>query len=253
MNSAIFKGKVKHNRFLPREHKFSYNLYLNWIDLDEVEKVFNIPLLLWSGKFPAIIKFNRQKYMSPKEQDLKIVVLDKIEKALGFRPSGKVCLLTTIQYFGFCYNPVSFYFAHDENDEVVAVASEINNTPWDERFTYCHDLRKNGLHNFQKEFHISPFMPMEMSYSWYFLVKDEKIFIDMQNIENGEIIFNANLNLVKQDFSVGAMLKAAIIYPLMPLKITFGIYYHAFCLWWKKTPFYSHPEKIKVKKEYSHE
>ncbi len=253
MNSAIFKGKVKHSRFLPREHKFSYNLYLNWIDLEEVKKIFNIPLLLWSGKFPAIIKFNRQKYMAPKNQDLKSVVLDKIEKELGFRPSGKVCILTTVQYFGFCYNPVSFYFAHDENGQVVAVASEINNTPWDERFTYCHDLRKKSSHGFKKEFHISPFMPMDITYLWHFVIEDNKIFIDMQNSQNGELMFNANLNLQRKKYSLFSMLFSAAIYPLMPLKIVFGIYYHAFRLWLKKVPFYSHPDKITEKKEYSHE
>ena len=253
MNSAIFRGKVRHRRFQPKEHKFSYRLYLNWIDLDEVKKAFNIPLILSCGRLPAIIKFNRKHYMSPETENLKKTVLDRIENDLGFRPEGKVCILTTIQYFGLCYNPVSFYFAYDRDGTPAAVASEINNTPWDQRFTYCHDLRKGKRHRFKKEFHISPFMPMEMDYTWFFHLEDEKIFINMQNFENGKLVFDATLKLAKQNFSVPAMIKSAILYPLMPVKIMAGIYYHAFRLWLKTTPFHEHPENNIESKEYSHE
>lgn len=252
MNSAIYVGKVRHRRFLPTSHEFQYRLYLNWIDLDEVKQIFNIPLIISSGKLPAIIKFNRKHYMAPEKGDLKTVVLDKIEEDLGFRPDGKVCILTTIQYFGLCYNPVSFYFAF-EGEKAVAVASEINNTPWDQRFTYCQDLRQKKFKDFKKEFHISPFMPMDMDYKWFFSNPGEKLSIFMQNFEKDQKVFDANLKLKKKTFSKASMFINAVLFPLMPLKIIFGIYYHAFRLWLKKTPFYEHPENQIQHKEYSHE
>ena len=71
MNSCFYTGKVRHRRFSPKGHEFKYRLYLNWVDLDEIKQLFNIPFLFSHGKMPAVIKFNRKKYFSPEIENLK--------------------------------------------------------------------------------------------------------------------------------------------------------------------------------------
>jgi uncharacterized protein len=46
-----------------------------------------------------------------------------------------VTLLTNLSYFGYCFNPVSFYYLWGQHGtpqagEVVAVVAEVTNTPW---------------------------------------------------------------------------------------------------------------------------
>jgi uncharacterized protein len=252
MNSAIYKGKVRHRRFLPRSHFFHYNLFLNWIDLDEVPQIFKYSPFIGSGKWPSIIKFNRRKYMGSHKEDLRKVVKDKIETELGFRPEGKVFILTTLQYLGFCFNPVSFYFAYDNDNNLQAMAAEINNTPWNQRHTYCFDLRSKKNHTFEKDFHISPFMPMDIEYKWHLGRPGKTLAIHMQNFQKSELLFDVTMKLKRNPYSIWEMLKCSLLYPFLPFKIITGIYYHAFRLWLKKVPFYSHP-KIDNDKEYSHE
>lgn len=253
MNSAIYKGKVRHRRFSPKEHKFKYRLFLNWIDLDEVNEIFKFPPFLGKGQFPSIISFRRKNYLNSKVQDLREAVLDLLQKDLGFRPEGKVYILTTLQYFGYCFNPVSFYYAYDLEGNLQAVAAEINNTPWNQRFSYCLDLRETHKKEFEKEFHVSPFMPMDMNYKWYFPPPSEGLCVHMQNYKEGELKFDATLKLKREPYSFRAMLKAATIFPLMPFKVSLGIYIHALILWLKKIPFYEHPQCTDKQKEYSHE
>ena len=253
MNSAIYTGKVRHRRFKPNPHSFKYRVYLNWLDIDEVDKVFTIPFILGNGKVPSLISFNRKKYMSPEKPDLKEAAKDKIEEKLGFRPDGKVFILTSLQYLGFCFNPVSFYYAYDSNEKLSAVAAEINNTPWDERFTYCLDLRNKSQHAFEKEFHVSPFMPMDINYKWFFPKPEKNLAVHMQNFQDNELNFDATLKLKKKKFSKLTMLKYSMLMPLIPFKVVVGIYWHALRLWLKKVPFYSNPKNQDPLKEYSHE
>ena len=73
-------------------------------------------------------------------------------------------LLTHLRYFGYVFNPVSFYYCYRSDGELTCIVAEITNTPWSERHAYVlavEDARPRGrsLHwSFAKAFHVSPFM-----------------------------------------------------------------------------------------------
>ena len=84
------------------------------------------------------------------------------------RPAGPIRLLTHLRYFGYCMNPVSFYYCFDAAGTALeTIVAEITNTPWRERHQYVLPVaeRRRALRfEFDKDFHVSPFMPMEMQY-----------------------------------------------------------------------------------------
>ena len=94
----------------------------------------------------------------------------------GARPAGPIRLLTHLRYFGYSFNPVSFYYVFDATDtRVETIVAEITNTPWKERHAYVLPVagaaRAGGRawrFSFEKQFHVSPFMPMDMRYDWRF-------------------------------------------------------------------------------------
>jgi len=60
-----------------------------------------------------------------------------LQERLGLpaAPTGRLTLLTNLSYWGYCFNPVSFYYLWGERgsptaNEVVAVVAEVTNTPW---------------------------------------------------------------------------------------------------------------------------
>lgn len=62
-----------------------------------------------------------------------------VQKATGKAPakSAKIKLLTHLQYFGYCFNPISVYYVYNSsNTAVETVIAEVSNTPWMEMHLY---------------------------------------------------------------------------------------------------------------------
>ena len=123
----------------------------------------------------------------------------------SFQPNRKthsIFLVTHLTYYGYCFNPVSFYYIHERHtsQKLVCVIGEVSNTPWNEMYCYVlHPNSKDQVHCsgggnvdsssgdernvqtpgsqrktdtmkyiFSKQFHVSPFMEMNYNYEWSF-------------------------------------------------------------------------------------
>ena len=57
--------------------------------------------------------FKRSDYLGSAAVPLDQAVRDLVEVRSGKRPQGPIRLLTHLRYFGYCMNPVSFYYCFD--------------------------------------------------------------------------------------------------------------------------------------------
>lgn len=255
MKSCIYEGQVRHRRFTPRSHEFSYALYLMYVDLDELPGLFD-RFWLWSDRRFNLAWFRRQDHMGDPDRQLVEVVRDKLEDAMGKRPAGPIRLLTHFRYLGYGFNPVSFYFCFDDRDEnIEAIVCEVNNTPWGEQHLYVlpekDNLGKGGHLKFlrSKEFHVSPFMPMDIDYDWRFSKPHDLLNVHMENYRKGDKLFDATLTLERTQITSASLARVLIQYPWVTVKVVLGIYYEALRLWLKKTPVYLHPDKKEAPEE----
>ena len=251
MRSAIYEGRVRHRRYQPVGHIFSYRLFMLYVDLDELPTLFE-NRWCWSVDRTNLASFKRTDHVGDPHTPLDESIRQLVEARTGNRPAGPIRLLTHLRYFGYVFNPVSFYFCYDRSDEHVdVIVAEITNTPWGERHCYVlgpEDNRARGRrkhYRLDKVFHISPFIDMDVAYDWRFTEPSSQLVIHMENLREGKPFFDATMKLERREISHAALARVLVQYPMMTAKVITAIHWQALKLWAKGVPFYVHPKNRK--------
>lgn len=248
--SAVYEGVVRHRRHTPHEHAFEYRIAQLYLDLDEVDRAFD-GRWLWSVNRRNVAEFRRTDYLGPVDMSLADAVRERVRAATGTTPRGPIRLLTHLRYGGYAFNPVSFYYCFAADGHALeCVVAEITNTPWGERHAYVLPAdqavrRGRALQwDFDKAFHVSPFMGMQHRYAWRFTPPDEDLHVHMDVLAaggEGARAFDATLSLQRRALDGPALARVLWRYPLMSAQVIGAIHWQALRLWIKRTPFHSHP------------
>lgn len=241
MQSAIYKGSVFHSRFVPKKHAFTYQIFLMWINLDEIEKL-EAQVKGFSATSWAPIRFKRSDYFGNPEQPLKQAVLEKMSDLAMKTLTGKVFLLGQTRTFGMYFSPVNFYYLQQKDGSFSHVLAEVSNTPWNERHCYLVDLANQQ--DCDKVFHVSPFNPMDMQYKWKISQPEESLRLTLSCHKEVKH-FVASLNLSRIELNSKSLFSVLASIPSMTVKTVWGIYWQAFKLFIKGVPFYPHPAQGK--------
>ncbi len=254
--SALYTGRVRHRRYSPHAHAFEYKLFLMYLDLSEIERIF-AGRWLWSAGRRNVAEFRRSDYLGDPAVPLDQAVRDCVQQRTGQRPSGPIRLLTHLRYFGQCFNPVSFYYCYAADGRTLeTVVAEITNTPWKQRHSYVLPIAeattRGDVHawHFDKRFHVSPFMAMEHAYAWRFGIPGQALRVHMEVLPphappgtSPQRQFDATLILERKPIDGRHLAGVLLRFPLMTLRVLAAIHWQALRLWLRGNPVHDHPDK----------
>ena len=242
IESAIYKGKVYHQRFKPTQHKFDYDIYLFWLKLESDElNALSDTLTYFSAHSKARVRFKREDYLGDPSISLKQAVLERMTELNGGKTlNGDVFMLGQLRMWGLYFSPVNFYYLRNVEGKYTHMLAEVSNTPWNERHHYLVNLDTQA--DTPKAFHVSPFNPMDMTYKWSISQPSSRLSLAMDCVREDKE-FSAGINLTKFTLDNANLSAALKRIPSMTIKTVAGIYWHALKLLLKRTPLYTHPEK----------
>jgi len=243
MHSAIYEGFLRHRRFTPHAHRFSYRVFMMYLDLDELDEVLALSPF-WSTRRFRPARFQRSDFLGDPAVPLKQAVRDRIHAETGVWHEGSVRMLANLRYFGFIMNPITCYYCFDTEEKLQYIVAEVTNTPWNERQSYvlrCDPQQRYQRIKFHKEMHVSPFNPMNMNYRWCSNQPQKMLTLNLESLCADDVHVDATMALKRRELSSAALGLILLQHPWMTGKVALSIYWQALRLWLKRNPFYDHP------------
>lgn len=241
MESAIYRGAVRHVRHEPVRHVFRQPIALLYLDLAELDEVGRVSRLLGVER-RALASFRRADHFGAGDAPLDATVRALVEARIGRRPEGPIRVLTQPRVLGHVFNPLALWLcATRDGRGLDAVVAEVTNTPWLERHCYVLDLAGAREARCAKRLHVSPFMDMEQEYTFRFRGPDARLDVEIESREAGRTVFAATLALERHELSPAALRRALVSGALAPARAVAAIHWQALRLWLKGAPFRAHP------------
>lgn len=251
---AWYLGHVGHQRYLPKSHGFGYSANFFWLDLSQLATLEQYSPLLKHEKFGAF-SFRRRDYLAG-DVDLQQAVLQKVGVLGGdIQDIDQVFMLSPLANWGLYFSPLTLYYCFSHGKLQVLLA-EVSNTPWNERHYYLVPIAATPSVNAQansadsalemtefthsKNFHVSPFNPLDMLYQWHVGKPGEQMQLSITNWRQQQKIFSAWFKLERQPLTAPALKQLLIRTPWPCVQVVFRIYWHALKLLIKGLPVYGH-------------
>lgn len=241
MTHRFLPVTVTHHRLFPKVNRFFYKTFYVCLDVSSLTDLKG-PLFGFEKCRPYSLRHKDFGFQdgSPIQDWLNTMIKNYDLK------HHKIYLIAMPRVFGYGFNPVSFWLFFDNDESLHAVIADVNNTFGENHKYLIRD--KDGMkitsdkhYEAEKVFHVSPFMPLEGTYSFRFGIPEDFLndpsrssmgfWIDYA-IDGKKILLTSmtgKLKPLNQKF----LLKSLINYPFMTILVIIRIHYQALKLWVK--------------------
>ncbi len=247
-SARLYSGKVMHQRMKPFGHRFEYKVFSLLIDLDRLDAVNRLSRLFSFNRF-NLVSFNEADHIdariSPVEKGIRDYA-DRLFMNAGMVRPARIELLAYPRVLGHAFNPISLYYAYDENGDLSGMIYEVRNT-FGERHSYvcpveAGQLTDAGLRQTRtKIFHVSPFIEMGMRYDFRVRRPGEELQFRILESDAEGPLLSASFSGKATPLATGSLVRQLLKIPLLGFKIVAGIHFEALRLWLKGAKFHKSP------------
>jgi len=246
-----------HNRLFPKKHSFHYNVFMFYIDLDEIGSLSKKLLLLSNNSFNFFSFRDNEHIQLPvdapdKNKSTKQHLIQYLEQNGIKSTPARIMLLTNLNVLGYNFNPVSFYFCFDAQDLPICAVAEVSNTFREMKpYLLGPETLKDGRFRLRttKYFYVSPFIDHDADFDFALSIPGEKLNIKIDDYKDDERFFISTLTGQQKQLTNLTLFWYALRFPLITLRVISLIHLQALLLWLKKIRFYKKDQNQDLQRE----
>jgi DUF1365 family protein len=244
---ALYVGRLRHRRFRPTPHAFTYPLFMAMLDIDRLDEAAAHSRWVSRNRFNWATIDDRDHVGDP-ALPLRTRLTRQVAAQGIALPDGPIHLLTHLRYLGYAFNPISFYYCFDHTNTLGAVVAEVNSTFGEQALYVLPGINTpHGVvrHRTAKTMHVSPFNEAHLDYDFTVTAPGQSLVAHMTTIDRTEAgtrpFFDATLTLERQPWDASHLHRALRRHPWMTASVIGAIHYQALRLWWKGVRYVPHP------------
>lgn len=233
--AALYHGKVVHKRLTPLRHQLSYRVFSMLLPLKNIDEVCERTAFLSHNRF-NLVSF-RDRDHGPRDGSSVADFVTKTMQTGGVDTDA--CDLLVLCYpriLGYCFNPLTTYYAVTKAGDITAMLYEVSNTFGEHtHYLVTGGTTRNGTleQGCSKAFHVSPFNETDGEYGFRVTTPGETICVGVSLRREDKAVLNAYFSGSRTRLTSAALLSAVARQPLMTWKVIAGIHFEALRLWMK--------------------
>jgi DUF1365 family protein len=213
---------------------FSYSTCYWLVDVDDLPEL--------SRPLRRVVRFRSGDHFG----DPALPIADNARAVLAANglAADRILLLTCPRTAGHVFNPISVFYClaadGDGAQRVVAVIAEVHNT-YGGRHVYVLRPDDSGRDTVDKQFYVSPFLPMGGTYLMRTPIPGEKLAVSIALRQDGATPFVATLTGRGRPITTSSITLSLLRWPLLTLRTSALIRWQGIRLWLRRVPVQPRP------------
>lgn len=237
IESGLFVGTLRHRRFSPVRHAFTYPIFMALLDIDRLPQLMRVSRLTSYDRWNWASFHNADHLGDPSRPLRERLAADAAGHGIDL-PDGRIFLLSHLRYLGYGFNPVSFFYCLDAADDLRIVLAEVSNTfggshnYWLQPDPDARTFRSAAA----KSLYVSPFLPVDLDYAFALTAPGDRLVAHMDARRGGAVCLDATLTLERRPWHAREIRRTLVRHPAMTAAVVAGIHWQAARLWCKGVP-----------------
>jgi uncharacterized protein len=237
LNSCLYECVIVHRRLRPKPYAFEHRMMMLYADLDELDAIDRHTRLL-SRERANLYSFRDADYFPTgtagglKSRVSAFLQQHGIDAAAAIR----IRLLTLPRILGYIFNPISIYFCSDERDTPLCAIAEVGNTFRESKLFLVptHAEQPPGARTryrlrVPKHYYVSPFSNLDICFDFDLRLPGRTLQLHIEDWDANGKLLDSHLRGARVPLSDYQLLRFAVKFPALTLKVIALIHWHA--LW----------------------